>query len=238
MRTLGPLDWPAMWAGTRPTPSEPPGSRSVNAGSRTPFRLTDRHPGRSTAVGGRVSPLPRQRRRVAAVSHRTVGPRPLSAIRRPREGVPIDWKFRHPRASVFPCAAGHREKSGGAMTRTRTPSLRSCGSSERRSADPSRVTPLARPHPGRRPAGVPKNRRRARKDARPAGRPTQARMGASGGRHAPAMRNPDRGGVVPKGRTLGDGPPPEPNSAGPEGPTESPESPRHRMDDRLSTRRP
>ena len=85
VRTLRPLGWPAIWSGTRPTPSEPPGSRSVNAGSRTPFRQTDRHPGRSTAVGGRVSPLPRQRRRVATVSHRTVGPRPLPSIRIP------DW---------------------------------------------------------------------------------------------------------------------------------------------------
>ena len=65
----------------------------------------------------------------------------------PRLGAPIGWKFRHPRASAFPCAAGHREKSGGAMTRTRTSPLRFCGSSGRRSADPSRLAPLLKTPP-------------------------------------------------------------------------------------------
>ena len=222
-----------MRAGTRPTPPEPPGSRSVNAGSRTPFRLTDRHPGRSTAAGGRVSPFPRQRRRVAAVSHRKVCPRPLPAIRRPREGPRTDWKFRHPRASVFPCAAGHREKSGGATTRTRTRPLWSCGASGRRSADPGRMGAQIN---GRTPAGAPLGFRRTeggrgrtldRQGARP--KPEWGRVAGGTRRRCETP--------IATAPTKRPSPSPEPNPARPKGPTEFPGSSRHRLDDRSPTRR-
>ncbi len=213
-----------MRAGTRPTPPEPPGSRSVNAGSRTPFRQTDRHPGRSTAVGGRVSPLPRQRRRVAAVSHRTVGPRPLPAIRIP------DWG----RRSAGNSATRRRRSSHVPPGTGRNPAAPRHGREPRPSGSagpPDGGPPIpavwrlfSRPHPGRRPARVPQNQRRARKVALPARRPAQARMGARDGQHAPAMRNPDRGATDQKAE-----PSPEPNSVGPEGPTEFPESFRHRF---------